>query len=170
MKKPVISDSYDIKPSSKPAVKGLREWQSRGLKNGGKLPAGLQKSHSALHAHLTKSPEAFAHIPRERGITTVTEWVTIAEGMANANGGKLPVLGRSHSALQLATRKYPEAFAHIPQEGTNRSSVDQRVKEAEALHKKHGPNWVQGLSQTNRALYKTLNKHPKAFAHLKRAA
>jgi hypothetical protein len=32
MKKPVISDSYDIKPSSKPAVKGLREWQARGLK------------------------------------------------------------------------------------------------------------------------------------------
>ena len=91
-------------------------------KNGGALPnvAWLRSNgFISLITALTRYPDNFKHIKRERKIKTVDEHVKDAIVLAKKNGGALPrrpYLKIHHKALFSCLVRCPQKFAHIKQE------------------------------------------------------
>ena len=132
----------------------------------GYLPAWKEKRVSAI--------PGFDWNPTEH-YRTPQEWVPIAEELAKQNGGKLATAAwldsHGYNALVQIIHKYPELFAHIPQERTTRS-LEEWVVVAEETARKHsgilpGTGWlrIHGLS----GLDSQIRKCPEAFRHIERA-
>ena len=115
---------------------------------------------------MRKHPEAFAHIRQEKKFKTLAEHVHAAEQLAKRHG-KLPGPGwlqkNGYSGLAAVLRKYPEAFAQIPQNKKFRT-LSEKVALAEQLAKKHGklpsPVW---LYKHDRGLYNATRTDPESF-------
>jgi superfamily II DNA or RNA helicase len=96
----------------------------------------------------------------------VAEHVKDAEALHKKQGPSwVQGLQKTNQALYQNLINNREAFRHIPQEGTFKY-VAEHVKDAEALHQKQGPSWVQGLAKTNKALYQALYCYREDFAHI----
>ena len=142
--------------------------------NGLPTPKWLKNNgYSGLIAMLTKYPEKFAHIKRQKRMISPDEWVKIAEELAKKHNG-LPnhdwLKNNGYSGLSGMLTKYPEKFAHIKKQKEVRKSIDEWIKFSEELAKKHNglPNstWLKDNGYSG--LIAMLTKYPEKFAHIKR--
>ena len=133
-----------------------------------------ENGYGGLPQRLRDFPELFAHIPREsRRLRHAKAIIVLAEQLAAAHGGTLPnakwLQTNGHSGVDAAMRKFPQLFAHIPQDSKKGRAPEEWVPTAEKLAKERGGvlpsrRWLRkhgftGLSGAKR-------RRPELFEHL----
>lgn len=127
-----------------------------------------EHGYEALYAAMLKRPELFAHIPRERVRKTVEDWVLIAEALAKKHK-VIPtqewLVVNRYAGLCRMLRKWPERFAHIPQESRNGKTAEEWVVIAKKLVKDYGklphPKWLTDNGYAG--LPQMMKKRPELF-------
>lgn len=118
-------------------------------------------------------PGYFAHIAQRKLTMSMDAHVREAEALADHFEGILPnpqwLRNSGHYGLLKAMRKYPRQFAHIQQHSKKGKRIEDRVREAELLVKRHQgtlPNYQWLISHGHSALISAMRKHPKCFLHI----
>lgn len=153
----------------------VRQAEELARANGGSLEVTrkLQAQHNALVLAIRRNPEAFAHIPRiRRDMRSIEEHVRGAERIAAGNGGRLPApatMKKEHSRLELAMRRQPEAFAHIPRESkiVRISEYRQLAEKLAAENKGNIPSVSSLIRMSHRNLEWAIYRRPDAFAGMR---
>lgn len=153
----------------------VKQAEALAKKNGGELLVSqeLQTKYNAMVCALRKNPEAFAHIPRIRRVTsTFEEHVQLAEKLARENGGNLPaasILRKNYQALGQAVQKHPTHFLHLKQD-VLMTPLEEHIAVAQRLAKRnkgilpHG-GWL--VRNGFRKLEAMMYRHPERFKGIK---
>lgn len=133
-----------------------------------------KNKYSGLAKHINMYPDRFRHIKQKyEGGKTIEECIKIAEDLAKNNNGILPnqkwLAKNGYNGLQQRIKNNRKAFSHIKQEHRGGKKVEEWVKIAEDLVKKH-----QGTLPTSAWLRKNgycglsnfIYKYPKKFSHM----
>jgi superfamily II DNA or RNA helicase len=131
-----------------------------------------EHGQSALEVAMRTHPRVFAHLKQERSREkTLAKCVLDAKQLAKTHGA-VPHQGwlMRHGWDQLVyiKRRYPDAFAHIPQE-RKRKSLAERVDEAKQLAKEHGglPSTQWLIDHGHGSLVTMRQACRAAFSHIK---
>jgi hypothetical protein len=123
---------------------------------------------SAIRSHRDR----FAHIPRDYGRKTDSEWVNIAEGIAADHGGTLPsppdLHKLNHKNVVASMQRRPDLYTHISKSLPSKKTVEDWVCIAEKLVKKEGftPCHADLKKRKLLGLAACIYKYPKSFSHL----
>lgn len=136
-------------------------------------PKWLQKNgYSWLNARISKNPEMFLHIQKNKIQKTIEEYVLEAEQIASQNNGTLPhktLLAKTNSNLVKIIRENPKYFSHIKQEIKSGKTREEQVLIAEKLAQDNNgklPNNTQLKKNGFASLVVLLKKCPELFAHI----
>jgi len=128
-----------------------------------------------LSNFLSKYPEKFRHIKREKNRKTIGKQIEIAEQLVKENNGILPSMSslrkNGYIGLVHCMRKNPKKFLHLKQKYEGGKTIDQWVKIAEQLAKKNNgilpPISLLRKNKFHKGLVSVLRRHPKNFAHIR---
>ena len=146
-------------------------------KNGGKLQSRSwleRNGYNGLAQAVRKHSDLFDHIPQEyKGGKLPSEWVPVAEKLAEENGGTLPLLSwltkNGYSGMALVVKNNPKLFKHIPMKQSSNKSPGEWLPIAEKLAANNGgalpnPHWL--AMNGYGAMYTSILNHREIFSHI----
>jgi hypothetical protein len=128
--------------------------------------------HGGLNSAMRSYPERFEHLKQKQLVSKIPDLVKQGEDLAVEHGGILPNIrwlrDNGYAPLARAIYKHPSLFAHIKLT-KKLHSVEESVKEAYAVAKKHGGilpsvKWLRTNGHGNIA--RALRTHADMFSHI----
>ena len=145
---------------------------------GGELPYShwlTLNGYNGLRQAMLKEPKLFKHIPQEKRCGKSPDyWVSVAERLAEENGGTLPNMAAlrktDNAGLYSAMRHHPNLFSHIKQNNL-RTAAEDWIPVAERLAKKNNgrlpsAKWLSANGYNG--LRGALDRHPHLFSHIQK--